>query len=231
MMLEIRNLAAGYGPVQVLHGLNLSIAPGRVHALLGRNGMGKTTALRRIMGLLPAASGDIGFAGHDITDWPTPRIARAGIGYVPEGREVFTSLSVRENLTLAGRIGRGEWTLARICGMFPNLAARLDAPAGALSGGEQQMLAIGRALMGSPRLLLLDEPTEGLSVQMVHVLREALAALKAEGMTLLLVEQNTGFACALADRVTLISRGRAVWTGDNAGFAAAGAIRQRYLGA
>lgn len=231
MMLEIRDLTAGYGPMQVLHGLNLSIASGQVHALLGRNGMGKTTALRRIIGLLPAASGRIGFAGQDITGWPTPRIARSGIGYVPEGREVFTSLSVRENLTLAGRIGRGEWTLARICALFPNLAARLDAPAGALSGGEQQMLAIGRALMSSPRLLLLDEPTEGLSVQMIHVLREALAALKSEGMTLLLVEQNTGFARALADQVTLISRGRAVWAGDAAGFAAAGAIRQRYLGA
>lgn len=231
MMLEVSGLTASHGRTQVLHGLSLRISEGRTHALLGRNGAGKTTALRRIMGLLPAQQGRIMMAGQDITDWPTPRIARAGIGFVPEGREVFSTLSVRENLTLAARIGRGDWTVPRIAALFPNLSARMEAPAGALSGGEQQMLAISRALMTSPRLLLLDEPTEGLSVGMLAVLQDALASLKAEGMTILLVEQNTRFATALADEVTLISHGVAVWTGDVAGFSAADEARRRYLGA
>lgn len=213
MMLEVSDLTASHGRTRVLHGLSLGIAPGQVHALLGRNGAGKTTALCRIMGLLAPDQGRITFAGQDISHWPTPRIARAGLGFVPERREVFTTLSVRENLTLAGRIGRGDWTVARVAALFPNLADRLEAPAGTLSGGEQQMLAIGRALMTSPRLLLLDEPSEGLSVATLAALQAALHALKAGGMTMLLVEQNIPFATALADEVTLIARGRGVWTG------------------
>lgn len=230
-MLEVTGLTASHGRTQALHGLSLSIAEGRIHALLGRNGAGKTTTLRRIMGLLPPQQGRIALAGQDITRWATPRIARHGIGFVPEGREVFTTLSVRENLTLAGRIGRGDWTLPRIEALFPNLAARMEAPAGALSGGEQQMLAIGRALMTSPRLLLLDEPSEGLSVGMLTVLQGALASLKAQGMSVLLVEQNTRFATDVADAVTLISLGRAVWTGGVAEFGDAAEMRRRYLGA
>lgn len=231
MMLELADLTASHGRTQALHGLSLRVAEGHIHALLGRNGAGKTTALCRIMALLPARRGRVRFGGQDITDWPTPRIARAGISFVPEAREVFATLSVRENLTLAGRIGRGDWTVARIAALFPNLAARIEAPAGALSGGEQQMLSIGRALMTSPRLLLLDEPTEGLSVGILAVLQDALAALKAQGMTILLVEQNTRFATALADEVTLISHGRAVWTGGVAAFGDAADARRRYLGA
>lgn len=228
-MLELEDLTAGYGPAQVLHGLSLRIEAGTIHALLGRNGAGKTTALRRIMGLLPHREGRILLAGQEVTCWPTPRLARAGLGYVPEGREVFATLSVGENLSLAGRIGRGEWSVARICALFPNMRDRLDRPAGTLSGGEQQMLAIGRALMTSPRLLLLDEPSEGLSVPMLAVLGAALSALKAEGMTVLLIEQNIGFATALADRVTLVSRGQARWSGPVAAFAQA-EERTRYLG-
>lgn len=230
-MLELDRITAGYGPVEVLHDLSLRIAAGQVHALLGRNGAGKTTALRRIMAQVAPGQGRITLAGTDITHWPGPRIARAGIGYIPEGREVFATLTARENLALAGRIGRGDWTIDRVTGLFGNLAARLDAPAGALSGGEQQMLSIGRALMTSPRLLLLDEPTEGLSVQMIAVLAKALSELKAQGLTMLLVDQNIRFALSLADHVTLMSRGQTVWTGDRAGFRDAAAIRSRYLGA
>lgn len=231
MTLDIHNLTAFHGKVQALHGLSLRVEPAQVHALLGRNGAGKSAVLGRIMGLLPAAQGRIAWDGQDITHWPTPRIARAGIALVPEAREVFASLTVRENLTLAGRIGRGDWTARRVGALFPNLAARMGTPAGMLSGGEQQMLAIGRALMTSPRLLLLDEPTEGLAAPMVAVLQSSLASLKAEGLAILLVEQNTRFAVALADQVTLISRGAAVWTGTPAAFAGAQAERARYLGA
>ena len=231
MTLEIHDLTAFHGKVQALHGLSLQVAPAQVHALLGRNGAGKSALLARIMGLLPAARGRILWDGQDITHWPTPRIARAGIALVPEAREVFASLTVRENLTLAGRIGRGDWTIRRIGALFPNLSARLDTPAGMLSGGEQQMLAIGRALMTSPRLLLLDVPTEGLAAPMVAALQAALASLKAEGLAILLVEQNTRFALALADQVTLVSRGAAVWTGSVGDFAQAQAARARYLGA
>ncbi|MDO5641841.1 MAG: ABC transporter ATP-binding protein [Paracoccus sp. (in: a-proteobacteria)] len=229
-MLEISRITAGHGPVQVLHGVSLRVGPGRVHALLGRNGAGKTTLLRRVMGFLPQASGRVVFDGHDITHWPTPRIARARIGYVPEGREVFQTLSLRENLTLAGRIGRGDWTIARVGALFDNLATGLDRPAGVLSGGEQQMLAIGRALMTSPRMLLLDEPSEGLSVQMLDRLAGALTTLKAGGMAILLVEQNIALARALADEITLISRGEVVWSGDAPAFDAADEARARYLG-
>ncbi|WBU53219.1 ABC transporter ATP-binding protein [Paracoccus sp. SCSIO 75233] len=230
-MLELTDISAGYGPVQVLDGLSLRAEAGQIHTLLGRNGAGKTTTLRRIMGLLTPAGGAIHLDGRDITAWATPRIARAGIAWVPEGREIFGSLSVRENLTLAGRIGKGDWSVQRITDLFPGLAGRLDAPGRALSGGEQQMLAIGRALMTSPRLLLLDEPTEGLAVPLVAALSEALQKLRAEGLTMILVEQNIRFATALADRITLIARGRHVWGGDPDAFAAATDIRRRHLGA
>ncbi|MFD1794857.1 ABC transporter ATP-binding protein [Paracoccus aurantiacus] len=230
-MLDVIDLTAAYGHAQVLHGLSLRLEAGRIHSLLGRNGAGKTTTLRRIMGLLPHQQGRILFAGDEITGWPTPRIARAGIGYVPEGREVFTALTVRENLTLAGRIGSGDWTIDRVMQQFPGLHPRLDAPAAVLSGGEQQMLSVARALMTSPRLLLLDEPSEGLSVQMTAVLRDVLVALRDQGMTILLVEQDVGLATKLADDVTLMSRGRHCWAGTAAEFAQAAGVRRRYLGA
>ncbi|WBU64056.1 ABC transporter ATP-binding protein [Paracoccus aerodenitrificans] len=230
-MLEISGLTACYGPVQVLHGLSLSVGAGEIHALLGRNGAGKTTTLRRIMGLLPPQDGRIHVGEDEITLWPTPRIARSAIAYVSEGRDIFASLSVRENLLIAGRIGRGAWTLDRIAGLFPVLGARLNQPAGTLSGGEQQMLAIGRALMTSPRLLILDEPTEGLALPVQTQLADMLAGLKADGLTTILVEQNLRFATALADRITLVSGGRDVWNGDPAAFAHADDIRRRFLGA
>lgn len=230
-MLELHDLTAAHDDTQVLHGLSLRVAPGTIHAVLGRNGAGKTTMLRRVMGLLAPHSGRIILDGIDISTWNTPDIARTGIGYVPEGREVFTSLSVRENLTLAGRIGTGTWTVAQITALFRNLSARLETPAAALSGGEQQMLAIGRALMTSPKLLLLDEPTEGLSAQIISLLHGTLQTLKANGMTIILAEQNIRFTIALADQITLVSRGQDIWHGPITAFEAAGEIRSRYLGA
>ncbi|NHF73508.1 ABC transporter ATP-binding protein [Paracoccus xiamenensis] len=231
MTLEIHDLTAFHGKVQALHGLSLRVESAQIHALLGRNGAGKSALLSRIIGCLPDAQGRIIWDGQDITHWPTPRIARAGIALVPEAREVFASLTVHENLALAGRIGRGDWTVSRVGALFPNLLTRLEAPAGMLSGGEQQMLAIGRALMTSPRLLLLDEPTEGLAAPMVTALQSALASLKADGLAILLVEQNVRFAAALADRITLVSRGAAIWAGGPKEFAHADEARQRYLGA
>lgn len=214
MILELNDLTARHGTVQALYGLSLRIKKGGIYALLGQNGAGKTTALRRIMGLLPPYKGRIIYDGRDISHWPTPKIARAGIGYVPERREIFTSLTVRENLSLGGQIGHGDWTIRHIIALFPDLAERLSSMAGELSGGEQQMLAIGRALMGSPRILLLDEPTEGLSAPVLNSFQSLLKNLKADGKTVLLIEQNIRFVTGVADEVALISHGQNVWQGS-----------------
>ena len=229
-MLTVRDLTAAYGETQALHGVDFALSPGQIHAVLGRNGAGKSTLARRIMGLLPARAGRIMLHGKDITDWPSPKLARAGLGYVPEGREVFKTLSVRENLTVAGRIGRGDWTVGRVVALFPNLRPRLSAPAGVLSGGEQQMLAIGRALMTSPSIMILDEPSEGLAAPMIETLLEALRQLKARGTALMLIEQNLDLARELSDQITVLSRGTDVWTGTPAMFGRADEVRARYLG-
>jgi branched-chain amino acid transport system ATP-binding protein len=215
-MLEIRNLETGYGETQIIHGLDLAVGQGRLLAVLGRNGAGKTTVLKAIMGLLPATRGSIAFRGKEITRRTCYDIARSGIAYVPETRDIFPSLTVAENLALAARlrpVGERRWTMERVLAFFPRLAERLGNGGNQLSGGEQQMLAIARALLTNPLLLILDEPTEGLAPIMVRQIHGKLAELKAEGATIILVEQNFGFATSLADDVAIIGRGRKVWSG------------------
>jgi branched-chain amino acid transport system ATP-binding protein len=215
-MLEIRNLDTGYGETQIIHSLDLAVGEGRLLAVLGRNGAGKTTVLKAIMGLLPATRGSIAFRGKEITRRTCYDIARSGIAYVPETRDIFPSLTVAENLALAARlrpVGERRWTMERVLAFFPRLAERLGSGGNQLSGGEQQMLAIARALLTNPLLLILDEPTEGLAPIMVRQIHGKLAELKAEGATIILVEQNFGFATSLADDVAIIGRGRKVWSG------------------
>jgi len=231
-MLELDRVESGYGETRVLHGLDLVVRAGTVHALLGRNGVGKSTTLKTVMGLLPIAAGSIRLDGREIGGAAPHRTARCGLAYVPETRDVFGALTVRENLDLASRLAgrQSPWPLARITAFFPNLASRLDHQGHQLSGGEQQMLAIGRALMTDPRLLLLDEPTEGLAPIIIQEIFKKLAELKAQGLTVLLAEQNLTFALGLADEVSLMSRGRIAWHGDAAALRADAAARTRYLG-
>ncbi len=232
-MLELRHLEAGYGETQVIHGLDLTVEPGRFHAILGRNGVGKTTTLKTIMGLLPALGGSIVLDGEDITSHRPFDIAHKGIAYVPETRDVFGALSVLENLQLAQRIGAGRdggWTLDRVFGFFPNLASRKTNGGNQLSGGEQQMLSIGRALLMNPSLLILDEPTEGLAPIVVRQIFDKLQELKKEGMTLLLVEQNFHFAVNLADTVSVFGRGQCIWSGDPEALKADADLHEKWLG-
>ena len=232
-MLEIRNLETGYGETQIIHGLDLAAERGRLLAILGRNGAGKTTILKAIMGLLPATRGSIAFRGKETTGRTCYEIARSGIAYVPETRDIFPSLTVEENLALAARltpIGERHWTMARALAFFPQLAERLKNGGNQLSGGEQQMLAIARALLTNPLLLMLDEPTEGLAPIIVRQIHDKLAELKSEGLTMILVEQNFGFATSLADDVCIIGRGQAVWKGDRMGIRADRALKARWLG-
>lgn len=215
-MLELKRIETGYGETRVVHGLDLLVRAGSVHALLGRNGVGKSTTLKSIMGQLPLGAGTITLEGEALNGRPPYDIAHSGIAYVPETRDVFGALSVRENLQLAGRLAGShpEWTLERVIGFFPNLANRLGNGGHELSGGEQQMLAIGRALMTSPRILVLDEPTEGLAPIIIQQIFGKLKELKAGGLTILLVEQNLNFALGLADEVSLMGRGQIVWRGS-----------------
>ncbi len=234
-MLEIAGLHTGYGETVIIRGLDLKVAEGRVLAVLGRNGAGKTTTLKAIMGLLPANKGAILFAGEDITRLHSYEIARRGAAYVPETRDIFQSLSVRENLELAARlpgvIGQApEWTYERVLDFFPKLGARLDNGGNQLSGGEQQMLAIARALLMNPRLLILDEPTEGLAPIIIKQIFDKLQELKRSGLTMVLVEQNFGFATALADDVVIIGRGRIVWQGTPSEIRASREQQSRWLG-
>ncbi len=199
--------------------MNLSVGAGEVVTLMGRNGMGKTTTIRAIMGLNPATAGAIRFDGADITRHPPETVARLGIGLVPEGRQIFRTLTVRENLvaTAANRLNRRDpWTLDRVTAMFPILADRADQRAGTLSGGEQQMLAIGRALMTNPSLLILDEATEGLAPTIRAEIWRCLAALKAEGQSILVIDKNIAVLKRLADRHHVLEKGRTVWSGDAA---------------
>ena len=232
-MLVVEGLQAAYGRSQVLFDIGLSIAAGEVVTLLGRNGMGKTTTIRAIMGLNPPLAGSVRFDGQEIAGRPPERIARLGIGLVPEGRRVFPTLTVRENLvaTAASGAHRADpWDLDRIFGMFPRLAERRKQRAGTLSGGEQQMLAIGRALMTNPRLLILDEATEGLAPLVRAEIWRCLALLKDEGEAILVVDKNLAALKRLADRHVIIEKGRTVWSGDTAGLEAAPELVRRSLG-
>ncbi len=230
-MLTVEALEAGYGAAQVLFGLSFAIAPGETLALMGRNGMGKTTTVRAVMGLLRPTGGSIRFAGIDLTGMRPHRAARAGIGLVPEGRQVFSTLSVEENL-LATATNRGtaaEWTLPRVYALFPRLAGRRRQRAALLSGGEQQMLAIGRALMINPRLLILDEATEGLAPLVRAEIYTCLAALKRTGQSILLIDKHLAAVTHLADRVAVVEKGRIAWQGSAGVLAGDPALITRHL--
>ncbi len=215
-MLELVNLEAGYGAARVLFGISLKVAPGEVVSLMGRNGMGKTTTIRTIMGLLPATGGEVLFKGRNITIAKPYLRAQSGLGLVPEGRQIFPNLTVEENLvaTAASRRGSARWTLARVYELFPRLSERRRNFGDQLSGGEQQMLAIGRALMTNPDLLILDEATEGLAPILRQEIWSCLAALKRDGESILVVDKNLANLMVLADRHIMIERGRVVWSGD-----------------
>jgi branched-chain amino acid transport system ATP-binding protein len=232
-LLQLDGVETGYGLSKVLHGISLAIAPGEMVTLMGRNGMGKTTTVRSIMGLTRALAGSIRFDGREIRGLPAHRVARLGIGLVPEGRQVFPNLTARENLvaTAANRRGNAEpWTLEKVCTLFPRLAERLGNLANQLSGGEQQMLSIGRALMTNPRLLILDEATEGLAPLIRREIWTCLGRLKAAGQSILLIDKNVDALIRIADRHVLIERGRVVWSGSSAALAAAPEVQRRYLG-
>jgi branched-chain amino acid transport system ATP-binding protein len=228
-ILDIAGLETCYGLSQVLFGLSFSIAPGEMVTLMGRNGMGKTTTVRSIMGLTPARAGRVRFAGQEIRGLPAYRIAQLGVGLVPEGRQIFPNLTVRENL-VATAAGQGEWTLARVHELFPRLAERETSMGNQLSGGEQQMLAIGRALMTNPRLLILDEATEGLAPLIRRDIWRCLARLKNTGLSILVIDKNVGALLQVADRHVVIERGKVVWEGASAALAAAPDVQHRYLG-
>ena len=232
-MLEVRDLQTAYGRSQVLFGVNLEIQAQQVVTLLGRNGMGKTTTVRSIMGITPARSGTIRFEGKPIQNLPSYRVAQAGLGLVPEGRQVFPNLTVRENLlaTAANRRGgKDPWTLERVYILFPNLKARRNNYGNQLSGGEQQMLAIGRALMTNPRLLILDEATEGLAPLVRAEIYRSIERLKAEGLSILLIDKDVRALTRVAEVHYVLEKGRVVWSGSSADLATSRDVQQRYLG-
>jgi len=230
-MLRLEHVAASYGPAQVLFDVSLEVNRGEVVTLIGRNGMGKTTTIRVLMGLLPACGGTAYFDGRQLIGLPSYRIAQAGLGLVPEGRQIFSALTVEENLvaTAAARFGPPRWQLRDIYAVFPALAERRHLMGEELSGGEQQMLAIGRALMTNPKLLILDEATEGLAPLIRVEIWACLARLKAEGQAILLVDKHINALMKIADRHVIIEKGHVVWTGDSAALAADREVRQRYL--
>ncbi len=227
-MLEVDGIHTYYGESHVLHGVSLRVAPGEAVALLGRNGAGKTTAIRSIVGFTPPRAGRVLFEGQAIERWPAYRIARRGLALVPQGRRIFAPLSVRENMLLGARAE--GWTLERVFALFPRLRERQAQLGGTLSGGEQQMLAIARALLTNGRLLLLDEPSEGLAPRIVREIGTILTTLKAERLSLLLVEQNYHLALRVADRVYVMNKGQIVYQGTPAGLEADEEVKRRYLG-
>ncbi len=232
-MLAVSALEAGYGTIPVLFGVSLEVRAGEVATLLGRNGMGKTTTIRAIMGLLPVRAGEVRFLGQALHRLPTYRVAQAGLGLVPEGRQVFPNLSVRENLvaTAANRQALADpWILEKVFDLFPHLAGRARVLAGALSGGEQQMLAIGRALMTNPRLLILDEATEGLAPLVRAEIWRCIERLKIAGQSILLVDKNVRALTRVADTHYILEKGRTVWAGPSAELAAREDLQHRYLG-
>jgi len=232
-LLEVSNIETCYGLSQVLFGVSLAVVQGETVTLMGRNGMGKTTTVRSVIGLTPAMTGSIRFDGMEIRELPSYRIAKLGLGLVPEGRQVFPNLTTRENLvaTAANRRNVSDpWTLGKVCALFPRLAERLMSMANLLSGGEQQMLAIGRALMTNPRLLILDEATEGLAPLIRAEIWQCLTRLKAAGQSILVIDKNVQALIDIADRHYVIERGKVVWTGSSRELAAAPEVQHRYLG-
>ena len=230
-ILALDGIETCYGQSQVLFGISLEIAPGEMVTLMGRNGMGKTTTVRSIMGLTPARAGNVRFLGQEIRGLPSYRVAQLGIGLVPEGRQIFPNLTVRENLVAtAVRRDGGAWSLQRVYELFPRLSERENSMGNQLSGGEQQMLAVGRALMTNPRLLILDEATEGLAPLIRQEIWRCLARLKQSGLAILVIDKNVGALMRFADRHFLIERGRVVWSGASPELAVAPDVQHRYLG-
>jgi branched-chain amino acid transport system ATP-binding protein len=232
-MLRVEALEAAYGISQVLFGITLGVDAGQVVTLLGRNGMGKTTTVRAVMGILPVRAGRVHFEGRALHGLPPHRVARAGLGLVPEGRQVFPNLTVRENLVATAANHRRvaePWTVERVFGLFPQLAVRARSLGATLSGGEQQMLAIGRALMTNPRLLILDEATEGLAPLIRAEIWACLERLKAAGQSILLIDKHVQAITRLADHHYVLERGRVVWSGTSAELQARADVQHRYLG-
>ncbi len=231
-MLEVKNVHAFYGRAHILHGVSLDAAAGVVVALLGRNGAGKSTAMKAIMGLVPPSQGEVVFEGRRIERLPPYRIARLGLGYVPEERRIFTDLTVMENLEVGRQLARegvSGWTEDKLFALFPNLSEMRGRPGGRMSGGEQQMLTIARTLMGNPRCVLLDEPSEGLAPIIVEQMANSIRALKNEGLTVLLSEQNLHFSQAVADRAYIIEKGQIRFGGTMAELASDASLREQYL--
>jgi branched-chain amino acid transport system ATP-binding protein len=231
-VLEVEGLRAGYGPAEILFGVSLRLARGEVAALMGRNGAGKSTTLKAIMGLVPPRAGRVRFAGRDIAGLAAFRIARLGLGYVPEDRRIFTDLTVLENLEVGrqpARSGIAPWDFRRIGALFPNLAEMPDRPGGRMSGGEQQMLTIARTLMGNPSCILLDEPSEGVAPVIVDQMAAAVKALKHQGVAVLLSEQNLHFALEVGDRAYIIEKGRIRFEGSIDELKANDDVRAQYL--
>jgi branched-chain amino acid transport system ATP-binding protein len=228
-VLEVSGVHTYYGESHVLQGVSLTVGAGEVVAILGRNGVGKTTLVRSIVGFTPPRQGTVRFKGRDITRLPSFRMTALGMALVPQGRRVFPSLTVRENLEVARRAG-ARWSLERVYAVFPRLREREGNRANKLSGGEQQMLAIGRALMSNPDLLLMDEPTEGLAPLLVREVGRVLGELRGEGLSILLVEQNLPLALSVADRVHILSRGQIVHSSTPAELVASEDVKSRYLG-
>ena len=232
-MLRIRSLDAYYGHSHVLHGVDLDIGQGKAVGLLGRNGMGKTTLIRSLMGLVPGARGQVAWNGKDVSGSAPDRMARLGIGYVPEGRGIFPNLSVRENLVMSARPGAGgrrDWDVARVLKTFPRLSERLEHGGQQLSGGEQQMLSIGRALMTNPDLLILDEATEGLAPLIMQEIWRVIRHIRTTGISTLIVDRNYHAVLAATDMAVVLEKGRVVADGSSAGLAADQASLARYLG-
>jgi branched-chain amino acid transport system ATP-binding protein len=230
-VLTVENLDAGYGEAQILFSVDLAVGAGEVVTLLGRNGMGKTTTVRAIMGLIRPRAGRVSFGGVDLTGSAPFRLAQAGIGLVPEGRQVFPTLSVEENLiaTAASRFGPARWTLERVYAFLPRLRERKANRGNQLSGGEQQMLAIGRALMTNPKLVILDEATEGLAPIIRQEIWSCLAALKAEGESILVIDKNVDALAKIADRHVVLEKGRVAWRGSSDDLRSDSAVKDRFL--
>ena len=229
-MLSVQQLNTHYGASHILQGVDLAVARGRIGAILGRNGVGKTTTVKSIMGLVTPSSGTVGIDGEAIAGWPPHRVARAGVAYVPEGRLIFPDLTVIENIKVGERVPAKDWTIARLLELFPSLAARRSNKGSQLSGGEQQMLAIARALVSDPKLVLLDEPSQGLAPLVVRELARVIRLLRDAGVTVLLIEQNMKLAEAVADELHIMVKGRIVYSADPARFRAEEEqVRTRYL--